>query len=297
MSTFEDHRSLLTGVAYRILGSVADAEDVVQEAWLRWSGVDETTVADPRAYLVRVASRLAIDRLRWAKSRRESYVGPWLPEPISTAPDVAEHAELADSVEFALLVVLETLSPLERAVFVLREAFDLPFSEIAEVIGRAEPATRQLARRARDHVQEKRPRFDVDRGERRRITERFIRASTSGDLDGLIELLSTDVTLVSDGGGKARSPLRALTGAANVTRFLTSITTPDGVAKFMASIGASDCVTLSYDLATVNGAPAIVVSAAGRVVTVISLLVTDGKIDTIYLIANPDKITHLDAPT
>ncbi|MEV0348980.1 RNA polymerase sigma-70 factor [Nonomuraea sp. NPDC050680] len=293
MSTFEDHRSLLTGVAYRILGSAADAEDVVQEAWLRWSGVDETTVADPRAYLVRTTSRLAIDRLRWAKSRRESYVGPWLPEPISTAPDVAEHAELADSVEFALLVVLETLSPLERAVFVLREAFDLPFSEIAEVIGRAEPATRQLARRAREHVQEKRPRFDVDRGERRRITERFIRASTSGDLDGLIELLSTDVTLVSDGGGKARSPLRALTGATNVTRFLTSITTPDGVARFMASIGSSDVVTLSYDLANVNGAPAVVVSAADRVITVISLLITDGKIDTIYLIANPDKITHL----
>ncbi|MFG1963259.1 RNA polymerase sigma factor SigJ [Nonomuraea sp. NPDC049028] len=297
MSTFEDHRGLLTGVAYRILGSVTDAEDVVQEAWLRWSGVDETTVADPKAYLVRITSRLAIDRLRWAKSRRESYVGPWLPEPISTAPDVAEHAELADSVEFALLVVLETLSPLERAVFVLREAFDLPFSEIAEVIGRAEPATRQLARRARDHVQEKRPRFDVDRGERRRITERFIRASTSGDLDGLIELLSTDVTLVSDGGGKARSPLRALTGAANVTRFMTSIATPDGIAKFMASIGVSDLVTLSYDLANVNGAPAIVASAAGRVVTVISLLVTDGKIDTIYLIANPDKITHLNVPS
>ncbi|MEU8141321.1 RNA polymerase sigma-70 factor [Nonomuraea sp. NPDC048901] len=297
MSTFEDHRGLLTGVAYRILGSVTDAEDVVQEAWLRWSGVDETTVADPKAYLVRITSRLAIDRLRWAKSRRESYVGPWLPEPISTAPDVAEHAELADSVEFALLVVLETLSPLERAVFVLREAFDLPFSEIAEVIGRAEPATRQLARRARDHVQEKRPRFDVDRGERRRITERFIRASTSGDLDGLIELLSTDVTLVSDGGGKARSPLRALTGAANVTRFMTSIVTPGGIAKFMASIGVSDLVTLSYDLANVNGAPAIVASAAGRVVTVISLLVTDGKIDTIYLIANPDKITHIDAPS
>ncbi|WP_433516821.1 RNA polymerase sigma factor SigJ [Nonomuraea sp. CA-143628] len=297
MSTFEDHRGLLTGVAYRILGSVADAEDVVQEAWLRWSGVDETTVADPKAYLVRIASRLAIDRLRWAKSRRESYVGPWLPEPISTAPDVAEHAELADSVEFALLVVLETLSPLERAVFVLREAFDLPFSEIAEVIGRAEPATRQLARRARDHVQEKRPRFDVDRGERRRITERFIRASTSGDLDGLIELLSTDVMLVSDGGGKARSPLRALTGAANVTRFLTSIATPEGIAKFMASIGTSDLVTLSYGLANVNDAPAVVVSAGDRVVTVISLLVTNGKIDTIYLIANPDKITHIDVPS
>lgn len=297
MSTFENHRSLLTGVAYRILGSLADAEDVVQEAWLRWSGVDQTTVADPKAYLIRITSRLAIDRLRWAKSRRESYVGPWLPEPISTAPDVAEHAELADSVELALLVVLETLSPLERAVFVLREAFDLPFSEIAEVIGRAEPATRQLARRARDHVQEKRPRFDVDLGERRRITERFIRASTSGDLDGLIDLLSSEVTLVSDGGGKARSPLRALTGAANVTRFLASITTPEGIAKFMASIGVGDSSTMSYALANVNGAPAMVVSAAGRVVTVISLLIMDGRIDTIYLLANPEKIAHLDVPS
>ncbi|MEU4234721.1 RNA polymerase sigma factor SigJ [Nonomuraea sp. NPDC026600] len=297
MSTFEDHRSLLTGAAYRILGSMADAEDVVQEAWLRWSGVDETTVANPRAYLFRTTSRLAIDRLRWVKSRRESYVGPWLPEPISTAPDVAEHAELADSVELALLVVLETLSPLERAVFVLREAFDLPFSEIAEAIGRTEPATRQLARRARDHVQEKRPRFDVDLGERRRITERFIRASTSGDLDGLIGLLSSEVTLISDGGGKARSPLRALTGAENVTRFLASITTPEGIAKFMASIGVGDFSTMSYGLANVNGAPAMVVSVAGRVITVISLLIKDGKIDTIYLLANPEKIAHLEVPS
>lgn len=291
---FEEHRSLLTGVAYRILGSVADAEDVVQEAWLRWSGVDHAAVADPKAYLVRVTSRLAIDRLRWAKSRRESYVGPWLPEPISTAPDVAEHAELADSVELALLVVLETLSPLERAVFVLREAFDLPFSEIAEVIGRAEPATRQLARRARDHVQEKRPRFDVDLGERRQITERFINASANGDLAGLIELLSTDVTLVSDGGGKARAPLRVLTGSSNVTRFLMSITTAEAVARFMASIGASDVADLSYGVADVNGGPAIVVSAGGRVVTVLSLLVVDGKIATIYLMANPDKLARLE---
>ncbi|MER6948846.1 RNA polymerase sigma-70 factor [Nonomuraea sp. NPDC000554] len=293
MSTFDEHRSLLTGVAYRILGSVADAEDVVQETWLRWSGVDEAAVADPKAYLVRVTSRSALDRLRWAKSRRESYVGPWLPEPISTAPDAAEHAELAASVELALLVVLETLSPLERAVFVLREAFDLPFSEIAQVIGRAEPATRQLAKRARDHVQEKRPRFDVDPGERRRITERFVNASVNGDLDGLIELLSSDVTLVSDGGGKARSPLRALTGADNVTRFLMSTTTPEGIAKFMASIGVQDYADFSFGVQEVNGGPAMVLFAGGRVVTVISLLVSDGRIDTIYLLANPDKIAHL----
>ncbi|MGW0195496.1 RNA polymerase sigma factor SigJ [Nonomuraea sp. NPDC003201] len=294
MPTFEDHRSLLTGVAYRILGSAADTEDVVQEAWLRWSGVDETTVDEPKAYLVRVTSRLAIDRLRWAKSRRESYVGPWLPEPISTAPDVAEHAELAESVELALLLVLETLSPLERAVFVLREAFDLPFSEIAEIIGRAEPATRQLARRARDHVRERRPRFDVDRQERRRITERFISASAEGDLDGLIELFASEVTMVSDGGGKARAALRVITGADNVSRWLLSINTPANIAAFMASIGMAGISDLSIGLATMNHAPAMVISAGGRVITVASLLISDGKIDTIYLIANPEKIAHLE---
>jgi RNA polymerase sigma-70 factor (TIGR02957 family) len=293
MPTFEDHRNLLTGVAYRILGSVADAEDVVQEAWLRWSGVDESTVDDSKAYLIRVTSRLAIDRLRWAKSRREAYVGPWLPEPISTEPDVAEHAELADSVELALLVVLETLSPLERAVFVLREAFDLPYAEIAEIIGRSEPATRQLARRAREHMQEKRPRFDVDRDERRRMTERFINASANGDLDELIELLSSEVTMVSDGGGKAKAALRVVTGADNVGRYLQSIHTPVNIARFMASIGMGGDTGVSLGVAEVNNGPAIVISAGGKVVTVMSLVISDGKIDTIYLVANPDKLARL----
>jgi RNA polymerase sigma-70 factor (ECF subfamily) len=293
MPTFEEHRSLLTGVAYRILGSVADAEDVVQEAWLRWANVDETSVEDAKAYLVRVTSRLAIDRLRWAKSRRESYVGPWLPEPVSTAPDVAEHAELADSVELALLVVLETLSPLERAVFVLREAFDMPFSEIGEIIGRAEPATRQLARRAREHVREKRPRFDVDRAERRRITERFIDAAAGGDLDELIELFAGEVTLVSDGGGKARAALRIITGAENVSRYLQSINSPANIARFMVSIGMAGISDLSFGVAVLNNAPAMIISAGGRVITVVSLLIVDGRIDTVYLIANPEKIAHL----
>ncbi|GAA2906131.1 RNA polymerase sigma-70 factor [Nonomuraea rubra] len=284
---------MLVAVAYRILGSVADAEDVVQEAWLRWSRVDESDVEDPKAFLITVTSRLAIDRLRWAKSRRESYVGPWLPEPISTAPDVAEHAELADSVEMAMLVVLETLSPLERAVFVLREAFDLPFSEIAEIIGRAEPATRQLARRARDHVRDKRPRFDVDRDERRRITERFMGASAGGDLDALIEMFSDQVSIISDGGGKARAALRVITGAENVGRYLTSINTPANIAKFMASIGRAELADLSFAVETLNNAPAIVISAGGQVISVISLLVSEGKIETIYVLANPEKIGHL----
>lgn len=293
MTTFEDHRSLLTGVAYRILGSVADAEDVVQEAWLRWSKVDEAGVDDPKAYLIRVTSRLAIDRLRWARSRRESYVGPWLPEPIGTTPDAAEHAELADSVEMALMVVLETLSPLERAVFVLREAFDLPFTEIAEIIGRAEPATRQLARRARDHVRDKRPRFEVNQEERRRITERFIRAATDGDVDGLIALLSDQVNIISDGGGKAKAALRVITGSDNVSRYLMSISSPVNIARFMASIGMSDVHDLSFGVAMLNNAPSLTISADGRVVTVMTLLVVDGRIETIYLIANPEKVAHL----
>ncbi|TDE43071.1 RNA polymerase sigma-70 factor [Nonomuraea mesophila] len=294
MSTFEEHRSLLVAVAYRILGSVADAEDVVQEAWLRWSGVDEAGVGDAKAYLVRVTSRLAIDRLRWAKSRRESYIGPWLPEPISTAPDAAEHAELAESVELALLVVLETLSPLERAVFVLREAFDLPFAEIAEIIARSEPATRQLARRAREHVREKRPRFDVDREQRRRMTERFVNAAAEGDLDTLIAMFADEITMVTDGGGKARAALRTITGAQNVGRFLLSIGRPANLARFLTSVGLSQGEDISLGMAVLNNAPAIMISGAGRVVSVISLEVRDGKISTVYLMANPDKIAHLE---
>ncbi|MET9342551.1 RNA polymerase sigma-70 factor [Nonomuraea sp. NPDC003804] len=293
IDVFEDHRKLLTGVAYRILGSVADAEDVVQEAWLRWAGVEHERVEDARAYLIRVTSRLAVDRLRWARSRRESYVGPWLPEPIGTTPDAAERAELADTVELALLVVLETLSPLERAVFVLREAFDLPFPEIAEVIGRSEAATRQLAKRARDHVHDRSRRFDADRGRRRDITARFLEAAAGGDLDGLIALLAQEVTLVGDGGGKARAPLRVLVGQDKVARFLASVGRPGEMDKFMASVGAQPQAELAMAVTELNGAPAAVLSAAGRVVTVVSLAISDGKIDTIYLIANPDKLGHL----
>ena len=169
---FDEHRDLLISIAYRVLGSVTDAEDTVQEAWLRWSKVDPAEISNPRAFLVRVTTRLAIDRLRRAKARRESYVGPWLPEPILTSRDVAEDVALAESVSMAMLVVLETLSPLERAVFVLREAFGMPYAEIGEIIGRKEEAVRQLARRARDHVQERRSRFEADQTEQRRVTER-----------------------------------------------------------------------------------------------------------------------------
>ncbi|MBX6381848.1 MAG: RNA polymerase sigma-70 factor [Microbispora sp.] len=292
---FTTHRHLLTGVAYRILGSAADAEDVVQEAWLRWAEVDAASVADPKAYLVRVTTNLAIDRLRGARARREAYVGPWLPEPVVGAPDAGESAELSDSVELALLVVLETLSPLERAVFVLREAFGFSHAEIAEILGRGEPAVRQLARRARDHVRERRPRFDVDRRERRTITERFIAACAEGDIEGLTALLAADVRLVGDGGGKAKAPLRELIGAVRVARFLIAITSAEKLRRFLASSGASPDREMDVEIADVNGGPAIVARLDGRPVGVVSLVIADGLVSTIYLITNPDKMSRMAA--
>lgn len=290
---FEEHRSLLNGVAYRVLGSANDAEDVVQEAWLRWSGVDPTKVDDPRAYLVTVVSRVAIDRLRRAGSRRESYVGEWLPEPVSDLPDGAERAELADSVEFALMVVLETLSPLERAVFVLHEAFQLPYAQIAQVIGRSEATTRQLAKRARDHVRDRRPRFEADRAERRRITERFLRACLEGDLDGLKGLLADDATLVSDSGGKARAPLRVLHSAHKVGRFLAAVTEERNVTRFLASVGVEGMDALDIRVTEVNGGPGVLISAAGEAVLMIALDVFEGRVQHVYLLVNPDKLSRL----
>ncbi len=292
---FEEHRGLLTGVAYRILGSAADAEDVVQEAWLRWSGVSLADVAEPRAYLIRVVSRLAIDRLRQAAARRETYVGPWLPEPVSTEGDLAERAELAESVELALLVVLETLSPLERAVFVLREAFALPYAEIARAVGRSEAAVRQLARRARDHVRDRRPRFEVDRTRRRQLTERFAAACLDGDLEGLTGLLARDVTLVSDSGGRAKAPLRVITGADRVARFFLGVASERNLHRLLEPFGATPDA-LAVSVAEVNGGPAVVVTVSGRPVSVVSPVVVDGRVQTVYLITNPEKMSHLRLP-
>jgi RNA polymerase sigma-70 factor (ECF subfamily) len=290
---FEEHRSLLNGVAYRILGTAADAEDVVQEAWLRWDRVAGDEVDNPRAYLVTVVSRLAIDRLRKASSQRESYVGEWLPEPVSDLPDAAERAELADSVEFALMVVLETLSPLERAVFVLHEAFQLPYAQIAQVIGRSEEATRQLARRARDHVRERRPRFEADQAKRRRMTERFLQACLEGDLDGLKGMLADDATMVSDSGGKARAPLRVLHSSNKVGRFLVSISQERNVTRFLKSVGLEDAADLSMEVMEVNGGPAAVVSAAGTPLLLLALDVFEDRVQHVYLLVNPDKMSRL----
>lgn len=290
---FDEHRGLLVSVAYRVLGSVTDAEDVVQEAWLRWSGVDHAEVADPRAFLVRVTTRLAIDRLRRAKARRESYVGPWLPEPVLTGRDLSEDAAMAESVSMAMLVVLETLSPLERAVFVLREAFGMPHAEIAEVLGRKEDAVRQLARRARDHVRERRTRFDADRDEQQRVTARFLEATAGGDLEALMEVLSPGVTLVADSGGKALSPRRPVFGAEKVARFLVAIVGEEQTARFLRSVGSGPSSEVRVHLAPVNGETGLVITAGGAPISALVLDVSDGLVQTIRLIANPEKLAGL----
>ncbi|MEV5462277.1 RNA polymerase sigma-70 factor [Streptomyces cellulosae] len=282
---FEEHRPVLMGIAYRMLCRVADAEDVVQDAWLRWSAADRTDVREPRGFLVRITTRLALDRLRRIKARGETYVGPWLPEPYvtdfgDTVPDTADQAVLAESVSLAVLVVMETLSPLERAVFVLREAFGHPYADIAAMLDRGEAAVRQLAARARRHVDERRPRYDVDPARRRDLTARFLDAAAGGDLAGLMELLAPDVRLVGDSGGKARAPLRVLEGADHVGRFFVGV----------AGKGLPD---VSVRMVELNGGPAVLVLSGGKPDTVVQIDADGGRIRTVYVVRNPDKLAAL----
>ncbi|MEW1831095.1 RNA polymerase sigma-70 factor [Streptomyces sp. NPDC088196] len=282
---FEEHRPVLMGVAYRMLGRVADAEDVVQEAWLRWSAADRADVREPRAYLVRVTTRLAIDRLRQVKARGETYVGPWLPEPYvtdfgDTVPDTAERAVLADSVSLAVLVVLESLSPLERAVFVLREAFGYPYADIAVMLDRGEAAVRQLAGRARKHVDERRPRYEVDPAQRRDLTERFLAAAGEGDLAGLMAMLAPDVRLIGDSGGKSQAPLRVLESADNVGRFLVAV----------AGKGVPE---MSFRFLELNGGPAVLILSGDTPDSVLQVDVSAGRIRSVYIVRNPDKLRSL----
>src|SRR5450631_1717998 len=220
---FVTHRSLLFTVAYEMLGSAADAEDVVQETWLRWAGIGDAArneVRDPRAYLVRIVTRQALNRLRSVSRRREEYVGEWLPEPLLTSPDAAEDAELAENVSIAMLTVLETLGPAERAVFVLHEVFETPYDEIAEVVGKTPAAVRQIAHRARDHVAARRPRMQVDRAQQEATVEKFMAAISSGDLQGLLDVLAPDVVLIADGGGLVRAARKPITGVETVAAYL-----------------------------------------------------------------------------
>jgi RNA polymerase sigma-70 factor (ECF subfamily) len=280
---FVTHRNLLFTVAYEMLSSAADAEDVLQETWLRWAGVDLATVRDQRAYLVRIVTRQSLSRLRTLGRRRESYVGSWLPEPLLTTPDVAEDVELAESVSMAMLLVLETLGPTERAVFVLREVFDLAYDEIAEAIDKNPATVRQIAHRARAHVAARRPRGVVSPAETRGALDAFHRAVETGDMQGLLDILAPDVVLLGDGGGIKQAVLRPIAGAGKVARLLTA--NRDVIAA------------ASMRPAQVNGHPALVLRFDGEIDTVIALRVEDGLIIGLYAVRNPEKLSHMQRET
>jgi RNA polymerase sigma-70 factor, ECF subfamily len=277
---FVTHRSLLFTVAYEMLGSSADAEDVLQEAWLRWADVDQSEVRDPRAYLVRVVTRQALNQMRTLSRRRESYVGEWLPEPLLTSPDVAEDVELAESVSMAMMTVLETLGPTERAVFVLREVFEMPYGEIAEAIGKSPATVRQVARRAREHVAARRPRVRVSRSEQQLVVERFLAAMHTGQVQPLMEVLAPDVVLVADSGGLVQAVRRPLHGA-------------EVVAKVLAR---AEQGPFAFETQTVwlNGAPALRVELDGELGAAVSLVVEDGRVTRVYIMRNPHKLARLD---
>src|SRR6266568_5983680 len=278
---FVAHRGLLFTVAYEMLGSAADAEDVVQETWLRWDGIGDAArdeVRDPRAYLVRIVTRQALNRLRSVSRRREEYVGEWLPEPLLTSPDVAEDAELAVNVSIAMLTVLETLGPVERAVFVLREVFELPYHEIAEVVAKTPAAVRQIAHRAREHVAARRPRMQVDRAQQQAAVETFMAALSTGDVQGLVEVLAPEVVLVADGGGLVAAARKPIIGVEKVVAFLAR---------------AAEVPDLVATTAWFNGMPGARIDIGGAA-TAVSLVVEDGRITRIYAIRNPHKLGWLE---
>jgi RNA polymerase sigma-70 factor (TIGR02957 family) len=284
-SAFEEHRRLLFTVAYEMLGSAADAEDVVQETWLRWDArigqtSDQDEVRDPRAYLVRIATRQALNRLRTQQRRRETYVGPWLPEPLLTAPDVAEDAELAESVSMAMLLVLDTLTPTERAVFVLREVFGLEYAEIAASVDKSEGAVRQVLSRARNHVQARRPRAS-DEVDRDAVIDRFLAAAAGGDLQQLMDVLAPDVVLLSDGGGVKQAALRPILGRDKVLRWLVGV-----MGKNQGAI--------TMDTAVVNGQKGLRIFSDGELDVVAAVRIDDGLITELYFVRNPAKLAHLD---
>ncbi len=273
---FAELRGLLVAIAYEVTGSVADAEDVVQEAWLRWREVDQSTVRDPRAYLARTVSRLALNRLRTVARRREEYVGPWLPEPLVDRDEVVSAVETADDVSTALLVVLESLGPVERVVFVMREVFGFDYDEIAATVDKEPANVRQIAARSRAHVQARRPRNASAPEEHRRAVARFHAAAASGDVMGLLDVLAPDVELVTDGGGLKKAALRPIQGV-------------DKVLRFLAAVVPQDVVTATEDV-TVNGRPGLLLLIGDEVDAVVSVEVTDGLVTRLFLVRNPDKV-------
>ncbi|WP_433411115.1 RNA polymerase sigma-70 factor [Microtetraspora malaysiensis] len=281
---FVAHRNLLFTVAYEMLGSASDAEDVLQETWLRWANVDLGTVREERAYLVRIVTRQALDRLRALSRRKESYVGPWLPEPLLTAPDVAEDVELAESVSMAMLLVLETLQPIERAVFVLREVFDLDYDEIAEAVDKSPAAVRQIAYRARAHVAVRRPRGIASPAETRAAIQAFQRAVETGDLQSLLDILAPDVVALSDGGGVKHALLRPVVGAGQVARLLA------------AGWWRRDAER-SVEPVQINGGPGLLVRVDGEIDGVVAVRVENGYVTGAYHVRNPEKLSRVERET
>lgn len=283
---YEELRPLMFSIAYRMLGSVSEAEDIVQEAFLRFhrASLEEAEIESPKAYLSAVTTRLSIDHLRSARARRERYVGEWLPEPllIDTTPDVVQQAETADSLSLAFLVLLESLSPVERAVFLLHDVFGYGYDEIAGVVGKREENCRQLAVRARRHVEERKPRFEASRKQREELAQRFFDACERGDTEGLIRLLAADVVVYGDGGGQAPSWPSPIYGRERVSRLLLGL------------IAQARELGLSLRWTEVNGQPgAMLLDSEGRLVNVISLDIADGVVQTVRSIINPDKLRHL----
>ncbi|MEU0250223.1 RNA polymerase sigma-70 factor [Streptomyces sp. NPDC006235] len=283
-AAFLAHRNLLFTVAYEMLGSAVDTEDVLQEAWLRWVKVDLGRVSDQRAYLVRITTRQALNRLRTMKRRREAYVGQWLPEPLITTPDVAEDIELAESMSMAMMLVLESLSPIERAVFVLREVFEVDYDEIAEAVGKSPDAVRQIAHRARRHVGARRPRRTASVRETRAALESFQRAIETGNPQDLLDVLAPDVVLLSDGGGLKRAALHPVIGAEKIVRFYLG-----GSAKVEA--------TITWEPTVINGSPALAVHVGGELDGVMAVRVEDARITGLYFVRNPEKLTHVASAT
>ena len=283
---FERERTRLRGLAYRMLGSVADAEDVVQDAWLRWSRIEPETIAEPRAWLVKVTTRLCIDRLRAAKARREAYVGPWLPEPLIEAEDPAASPaaglERADDLTVAFLLALERLSPLERAVFVLHDVFSTDYAEIGAMLGKSEAACRQLASRARGHIEAARPRYRIEAAQAQRLAAEFLAAIRSDDAARLGEMLAEEAVLVSDGGGKALAALRPILGRDAVARFLI------GVARKLADRGAMETRVMR-----VNGQPGLIVRGVNGLTSFAVEPDGEGRIAAIYVVRNPEKLKHV----
>ena len=277
---FAARRGRLVGLAYRLIGSISDAEDVVQEVWFRWKRADLDRIDNVDAYLVRAVTNGSLNRLRQVKAQRETYPGPWLPEPVVTEPGPEERVEKVDSISLALLVVLESLSPLERAAFVLHDVFGYPHDEVAQILDRSAEAVRQLASRARTHVQARRPRFNADRAQQERATEAFISACATGEIEELMKVLADDAVLVSDGGGKVSAAVRPVEGAARVARFLSGVVqkVPDGA---------------EVERVDLNGQPGFVVRVGAAIELAAVVEADDDGVHLIQFIRNPDKLTFV----